>query len=202
VIRPSICQSLSNDTFCENFSARHILKANCGAVRITEIEFRNVAMQMLLAAMLISALHPTLKNRVVSFDRVCIHVYAGFSVDLSVLIARMVYGVVLGKVLAELTVNATFVSYYLCLFGDVRLNDRDNVLFLGAIDMERANLAAALNKGQDSVLVARSATHLSSLSPSDVGSSISTIEPAPPIGAKPPVRIASRKRWHMNHVDL
>jgi hypothetical protein len=54
---PSIRQSLSNDTRSDFRNALVIFDAKRLAVVIAKIEFREIAVQMLLAAMLIDALH-------------------------------------------------------------------------------------------------------------------------------------------------
>src|ERR1700730_9818277 len=63
----SISESLADDTFNRALGVLYIVYAKPGAIG-TEIKFSNVAMQMALAAMLIYALHATLKNRIVAFN--------------------------------------------------------------------------------------------------------------------------------------
>lgn len=74
----------------------------------------------------------------------------------------------LGEVIAEFGVNAAFVGHDMGFFGDVRLNDRNDILFLSALDLERADLAPS-HKRQDSMLVAVSNLDFRAFFPADVG---------------------------------
>ena len=55
---------------------------------------------MLLAAMLVNALHAALEDRIEAFDRVGVDLRAGVAVRVAVLAARMINGVVLRKLIA------------------------------------------------------------------------------------------------------
>ena len=61
-VRPSIGQALANDAFGQLIRAVGIIHAKRNAVVMTEIKFRQIAMQMLLGAMLIGAAHPRLNT--------------------------------------------------------------------------------------------------------------------------------------------
>ena len=52
------------------FSRVLVVHAELGAVAVAEIELRQIAVQMLFAAMLIDALHAALEDREEAFDRV------------------------------------------------------------------------------------------------------------------------------------
>ena len=117
-----------------------ILAAASGAVRIAEIELADVAVKVLLRTMLVDACHSAFENRVISLCRVRVDDFLGFVADIFAL--AVVDAVVAGEVVAELLILAGFVSHDRRLFGDVGLEDRNEVAGLGAIDMERANLAA------------------------------------------------------------
>src|SRR5579863_1555426 len=97
-------------------------------------------MQMLLGTVLIDALHPALEDAVEAFNRVDADRLARPAIRVSPFVARVVNSVMMRKLVAELAVLYCFVRHHMRLFGDVRLDDRDHVLFACAIDMEGANL--------------------------------------------------------------
>src|ERR1700737_4762201 len=68
--RRSIGQTLADDAFQRASGTLHIIYAKSDALAIPEMEFRKVAVQMLLAAMLINALHAALEDRIVALDGV------------------------------------------------------------------------------------------------------------------------------------
>ena len=69
-VRPSIGQTLANDALSQLVGALSVIHAKRNAVVMTEIELRQIAMQMLLGAMLIGAEHAAFENREVAFDGV------------------------------------------------------------------------------------------------------------------------------------
>jgi hypothetical protein len=70
-----------------------IVHTEGNAVIVAEIKFREIAMQMLLIAMLIDAAHTALEDREVAFGRVGMHIVA------DVFAAGMMHRFVIGKVL-------------------------------------------------------------------------------------------------------
>src|SRR5580692_3408887 len=76
VIVLPIGKSLPNDTFYCPFSALHIVYAKPNAITVPKIIFCQIAVQMLLAAVLIDALHTALEDRIEAFDRVGVDVTA------------------------------------------------------------------------------------------------------------------------------
>src|SRR5208283_2845208 len=67
-----IREALSDDAKRHPIGAIHIFATKRRTVRITEVELSKVAVQMLLAAVLVNALHASLENRVISFN--CVRV--------------------------------------------------------------------------------------------------------------------------------
>ena len=65
-----IGQPLADDALHGAGGALHVIYAEPNAIAIAEIELRQIAVQMLLAAMLVDALHAALEDRVVAFDGV------------------------------------------------------------------------------------------------------------------------------------
>ncbi len=76
--------------------ALDILNAYCGAIVVTEIEFRQIAVQVLLGTMLIDAAHSALENREVAFDRI-----GGCDVFRNVLANVVLHSAVLRKLFAD-----------------------------------------------------------------------------------------------------
>jgi hypothetical protein len=57
LVRPSIGQSLANDALSQLLGAVTVVNAKRNAVVIAEIEFRQITVQVLFAAILIGAAH-------------------------------------------------------------------------------------------------------------------------------------------------
>lgn len=70
MISCSIGEPLSSNALQGTISARRIINSKFDAVRISEIKFSKIAVQMFLTAMLINALHAALEDAVVAFNRV------------------------------------------------------------------------------------------------------------------------------------
>src|SRR5690348_8791435 len=99
---------------------------------IAEVEFSKVAVQMLLAAMLIDALHAALEDRKEAFDRVRMHKAA------TVFTASVVdYGMGLKK-LVEIVVLTGVIGHHVRLAGNILPHNRHDRRLIGLIDMEAA----------------------------------------------------------------
>ena len=88
---------------------------------VAEIEFGPVAMKALLPAVLINALHATLENREVAFDRVGMHGAIG---QAHVFVGGMIHRFVPAKVDADDVVVACFVGEDSRFVRDVFLQNR------------------------------------------------------------------------------
>jgi len=80
-----------------------ILATTGRAVAVAEIKFRDIAVKVLLLAMLIDALHAALEHAVIALDRVRMHVAA------HVFFLAVVDAFMAGEVLAEVVILASFV---------------------------------------------------------------------------------------------
>src|SRR3546814_7994323 len=69
-VNPPIGDALSSDTLQGNIGALSIFNTAGAAVGVTEIKLRQIAVQMLLAAMLVDAAHPTFEDREKAFNGV------------------------------------------------------------------------------------------------------------------------------------
>ena len=75
-----ISQPLAFDALQGDVRARHVVNAPRNAVRMPEIKFGGVAMQVLFGAMLIDADHASFEHAVIAFNAVGVDVSAGLSV--------------------------------------------------------------------------------------------------------------------------
>ena len=143
----SIHQPLANRTGERGISALHVVHAQLGAVAVAEVELSHVAVEVLLAAMLVDALHAALEHAVEALDGVRVGQTAH-------ILTLAVAGVVVsGKVLAEGGILAGFVGHHMRAGRHVRLDDRQKVGRRSALDVEGAGRTATLHKGQNRVLV-------------------------------------------------
>src|ERR1700730_5136054 len=115
---------------------------------------------MLLAAMLINASHAALEDRIVVFRRVRVNfillaVRQLFVRVANVFLVLVLHAVVARELLPYLTVVRRLVRVPRCFAFQVRADDRRNVRDPRSLDVETADLAAALNKAQHDMLVAR-----------------------------------------------
>ena len=142
-----IGQPLADDALQGQLGALSIAAAKLHAVVVAEIKLCNVAMQVLLSAVLIDALHAPLKDAVVTLKGVCV----GIAPD--VLARAMRDELMAGEDAAELRVLTSFIRHDGGLFGDVRADDRHEMGGGRALDVKGADHAAALDKGHHGPLV-------------------------------------------------
>jgi hypothetical protein len=69
-----IGKSLADDTFKRAFGARSVINTEFYTIRITEIKFGQISVQMALAAVLIDTAHAAFKDRIIPFDGVSVNV--------------------------------------------------------------------------------------------------------------------------------
>lgn len=73
-VSPPIREALSSDALERNIGTHRIVDAKFDAVVLAEIEFSQIALQVLLAAALIRADHAALEDREEAFERVGVNV--------------------------------------------------------------------------------------------------------------------------------
>src|SRR3990167_6442721 len=104
---------------------------------------------MLLAAMLVNALHAALEDRIEALDRIRVviaaHVFLGLVVD------RVVAAF---EFLADLHVNLGLVGFEPAVSAGIGDQDGADRLGRGAVDVKRAGAAVSFNQRQDGMLVA------------------------------------------------
>jgi hypothetical protein len=155
--RLPIGQTSADGAHQRKLCSLHVLDAQCGTIAVTEIELGKIAVQVLLAAMLVNAFHAALEDAVEALNRIRVDRNARLAVRVAVFLPAMVNSVMLGELTAQLGVTFGLIRHHVAFAIQVGANDRQNVLFLDAIDVERAGRAAALNKRQNDMLVVRAA---------------------------------------------
>src|ERR1700716_3916258 len=108
--------------------------------------------------MLVDAFHAALEDRTEAFDR------GGVDGAANVFIPAMVHAVMADELAADLLVGLMFVSHQGGFAAQVCVNDRGNVRDTRAVNVKTAGRTAALNEGQDYVLVGRAKAALLGLS--------------------------------------
>src|ERR1700733_1480794 len=119
--------------------------------------------------MLINADHATLEDAVIALNGIGIDLLAAFTITVAVLSTRMFNSAVFGEVIAKLGVDGGFVSHDVAFTVNVLANDGDNHVLRGFLDVERAGLTVALNKGKNRVLVAGAALNLKAVLAANIG---------------------------------
>jgi hypothetical protein len=150
VVRRPIGQPLPDDALQRSFGAFHVIYAETHAVAIAEIKFREIAVQMFLAAMLVDADHAALEDGEEAFR--------GVSVDLAPhIFAEPVFNsFVARKLLSNLAIIGAFVGHDRSLAGDVGANHWRDIGNAGAFQVEAAGRTAAFDETENDVLVAGS----------------------------------------------
>ena len=92
----------TQESLRRTFSIGH---AKLGAIVVTEIKFRQIALQMGFADVVIDAIDATLENREVTFDRIAVRVVA------DVFTIAMVNHLVTGEFLANAHVTASGIRH-------------------------------------------------------------------------------------------
>lgn len=67
-----IGEALASCTLQRDESAGAVIDADRDTIRVAEIEFGQIAVQMVFGAMLVNALHAALEDRIVAFHGVCV----------------------------------------------------------------------------------------------------------------------------------
>src|SRR6266404_1329268 len=161
-VRYPIGESLAVDGFEGIDSALRIINAKCRAVVVAKVKLREVAVQVVRAAMLVDASHTALEHTEEAFNRV------RGRIAVPVLVRAVVHGQVLRKLLRDLAIHARVIGRK----ARVRGYDLKCLLDPGkrlAGDVDGAGAATALNQGKDHVLVTVALCHLPPRLAADVG---------------------------------
>src|SRR5208282_220723 len=104
-----VFEALADDTLDHTRGTLYVIYAQPNAIAIAEIELRQIAVQMLLATVLVDALHAALEDRVVALNR--IGADYPFALIANVFIVAVLDSFVAGKPLAYIIVVARFISH-------------------------------------------------------------------------------------------
>lgn len=150
-MRPSISQALTNDTLQSFNRPGLVIKAVLGARVIAELKFRQIAVQMLFAAMLIYATHAALEDRECAFNGVGVD---GAVTVIDVLACAVQGGAMLRELFADLAIHRRFVGHQTGFTGDVGANDGVDFICAILVEGERAHGAGvAIYKRENGHLV-------------------------------------------------
>lgn len=119
---------------------------------MAEIELGQVAVQMLLGAMLIGAAHAALEHRKVILNGVRVNDVAAFISD--VFPSRVLGSAVIGEDPTHAPIEAAFVGVESAFAGNVFSHERSDINLVSLDDMEGTNRTAAFDQAKDSALVA------------------------------------------------
>jgi len=140
----SVGQPLANDAPDGLLGAFNIIDPDGGPGVVAEIEFGEIPVKMAIVAVLINAAHPSFEHRKKSFCGVHVRVAARpflFAVIDGFMAAR--------KSIADMAVCRTFIGHQPALTIGVLHNDAAQSVGAQIISLDRAGLAAALDKGDD-----------------------------------------------------
>ncbi len=133
-----ISKPLAFDAEQRAIGARYIVDAQLDPVGVAEVEFGQITMKVALGTMLVHADHAALEDRVVAFDGVGVDFHASFAVSVAPLAARMVNSVMLRKLVAKLGIACRLIGHDVAFAVKVFADNRHNLAFRGALNMERA----------------------------------------------------------------
>src|SRR5579884_2239950 len=132
-----IGEATSYDTREKAVCAILVIATQCDPVAVSELELRQIAVKVLLGAMLINALHAALEDAEIAFNGV------GVDASTDVLASLVVHAAMAKVIVTELVaICLGFVGQDVGFAINVRLHNRDNLVSGGAIDHERTALAA------------------------------------------------------------
>src|SRR4051794_28842727 len=131
-----------------------VVHAQRDSVVVAELKFRQIAVKVLLVAMLIDTLHAALEQAKVAFDGVGVDRCV---LERDVLTLAVVDRIVAGELLTNLVVVLGLVGHQPRFAGNVLPDDAADLLAGHGVDVDGADLAAALHQPEDGVLVARAA---------------------------------------------
>src|SRR5579885_149466 len=146
-----IGEPLADHALQQAFGALGIVHAKRDAVVVAEIKLRQIAVQMIVAAMLIDALHAALEHGEEAFDGVGMHAAIGAR---DVLTFAVTGELVIREVIAQTPILTCLIGQHSRFRMDVCLQDREQGRSLEIVHDHAAGLAAvAIYQCQNLVLV-------------------------------------------------
>ena len=146
-MRLLIRQPLTGDAAHHGFHPHPVGEAQLDPMVVAEIELGEVAVEVLLAAVLVDAAHAALEDREHALDGV------GVDDAPDVLAGRVLHRLVGGKLGADLGVEPALIGVQGGLAVDVLGDDLGDMLAVGNGNVEAADAAATLDQRDDGALV-------------------------------------------------
>src|SRR5215468_299775 len=137
--RVPVHQTLPNNTRKSLRCPFTIFNSECAPFVVAEIKFTKIALQVLLADVMVRPIDAALKNSKVTFSRVDVRFTA--NVFASIVINEVMFG----KFASHLLRCATFVSHDIASAVDLSLNNRSQVCSCNRRNVMRADSALALD---------------------------------------------------------
>jgi len=162
-VNPPIREAFAFDALEGDHGTHVVIDAEADAVVVAEIELREITVQMVLAAMLIDALHAALEDGEVAFDGV------GVDIATDILISAVVDALMVCKLAAKLCLDTALIGHQAAFTADIVANDRRNGSDARMVNMERAQTTLALDKAENGALVSKAALHRNALAATDIG---------------------------------
>src|SRR5579863_1932811 len=113
-VRPSIGEALADDAFQQSSGALFVVNAKRRTLIVAEIKFSKIALQVLLADVVIGADDAALEDGEISFNAI------GMSVAANVFISAVIYRFVAVKLFARMVVLSPFVRHQRRFAADLR----------------------------------------------------------------------------------
>jgi hypothetical protein len=152
----TISEPLPNNTTKRRLSATHVVDAQRHPVIVAEIEFRQIPVQVLLAGVLVNALHSTLEDAEIALNRVGVDRAV---IRVNVFLLAVAHDAMPREVLVKIVVVAAFVVHDAGFLGDVCLKDRHDGRWLQIVHSHRTRLTAgSIQQAQHFHLVVIGAT--------------------------------------------
>jgi hypothetical protein len=150
-----IGEPLANDTLHDPSGTLYVIYAEPDTIAIPEIKLRQLAVQMLLTAMLIDALHSALEDRIVALDRISVDVAVA-----DIFVGAVLDGFVAGEPLTDVLVVTSLIGHQRGFAGDVIADDIVNLPDASVVDVKATRTTAALYESKNSVLMSPTAAAL------------------------------------------
>jgi hypothetical protein len=154
VVALPIGEPLADDTTKAPLGALYIVNAEPNAVAVSEIALCQISMQVLLAAMLVDAFHAALEHGKEALRGV------GMRVTPDIFVVTVLHGFVTGELAPDLAVPNRLIGHEGRFARDIGADDGREIGNTGAVYMKAASRAAALDKGENDVLMAPARTAL------------------------------------------
>ncbi len=163
-VNPPVSNSLPDNAFHRCNRTISIVASERGPVVIPELIFSQIAMQVLLAAVLVDALHAALENAEIA-STVLLWIVRSSRFTFA---AAVRSGAVGGEELAHVAVATVLVGHYASFAGDIGENDRHEGFSLHVVDNHSASFAGfTVNQRQNLHLVMEGALLLNALEVAD-----------------------------------